>query len=396
MLGTRGLPVYLSEFSLVNRLTEVVGIVESAPQSIRPIRCAIVGHGNVAALYVRVLRDLPGAVAVAVCGRDLERTTHFADRNELLPFDNISAMIESARIDVVIVATPHPTHAEVAVAAMNQGAHVLVEKPMATSVADCDRMLSVASSVGVTLGVVSQRRFYAPVQRVKHAIESGKIGRPSLATLTLLGWRESAYYESRPWRGTWSGEGGGVLVNQAVHLLDLFLWFFGPIDTVFGNWSNINHPEIEVDDTAVAVVRGFDGRLGSIVVSNSQRPGLYAHIHVHGDNGASIGVQTDSGPMFIAGATEAMEAPITDTWSVPGAEDTLRELQERDREAFDVTDPIMHYLGLQVQDFLNAVRENRPPLVTGLDGRSAVHLFEAIYRSHDTGAVQLLGEPKIP
>jgi len=364
-----------------------------APGSKSPLRCAIVGHGKVAELYAHILGALPHAIGVAVCGRDLERTSEFAVRHSLIPYDDIQAMVESEQIAVVIVATPHPTHADVAVAAMRSGASVLVEKPMATTVVDCDRMIEAATEFKVTLGVVSQRRFYLPVQRVRQAIESGAIGRPALATLTLLGWRDSAYYESEPWRGTWSGEGGGVLVNQAVHQLDLLLWLFGPVEEVFGYWGNINHPEIEVDDTAVAVLRGADGRLGSIVVSNSQRPGLYSRIHVHGDNGASVGVQTDGGQMFVAGVSEIVEAPVTDLWTVPGQENLLPDLQARDRAAFDVSDPIRHYLKMQVEDFLSAVAEDRTPLVTGTDGRRAVALFESIYRATDEGVTQHMSDP---
>lgn len=186
------------------------------------------------------------------------------------------------------------------------------------------------------------------------------------------------------------GEGGGVLVNQAVHQLDLLLWLFGPITEVFGYWSNINHPEIEVDDTSVAVLRGSDGRLGSIVVSNSQRPALYSRIQIHGDSGGSVGVQTDGGQMFIAGASDILEAPITDLWAVPGDEMTLAQLQAQDRAAFEMDDPVVYYLELQVQDFIDAVNDQRIPLVSGFDGRRAVELFESIYRSHDTGTVQLM------
>jgi len=357
------------------------------------LRCAIVGHGKVAELFAQILADSEQADFVAVCGRELVRATGFADRHDLTAFDDVSRMVESERIDVVVVATPHPSHADAAIAAMASGSHVLVEKPMATTVADCDRMLEAAADAGVTLGVVSQRRFYAPVQRVKRAIQDGKIGVPALATLTLLGWRDKEYYESDPWRGTWSGEGGGVLVNQAVHHLDLLLWLFGPVETVFGFWGNINHPEIEVDDTAIAVLRGVGGGLASIVVSNSQRPGLHANVHLHGSNGASVGVQTDGGQMFVAGVSEIVDPPVTDLWTVPGEEQLLSEFRASDHSEFASVDPIVHYHRLQVEDFLDAVIEGRSPLVTGADGRRAVELFAAIYRSNDTGLAQRLAVP---
>ncbi len=124
------------------------------------------------------------------------------------------------------------------------------------------------------LGMICQRRFFEPCQRIRRAIDEGKLGRPILGTVTMFGWRDAAYYRSDPWRGSWQGEGGGVLVNQAPHQLDLLLWYIGEIEEVFGYWANLNHPTIEVDDTAVAVIRFKSGALGNIVVSNSQNPAL--------------------------------------------------------------------------------------------------------------------------
>ena len=150
---------------------------------------------------------------------------------------------------------------------------------------------------------------------MKAAIDDGRIGAPGLATVEVLGWRSPEYYAMNPWRGTREGEGGGVLVNQAVHQLDLACWFLGPAAEVDGWTANLNHPEIEVEDTAVAVVRFVNGALASIVASNSQRPGLHARIHVHGRNGASVGVETDRGSSFVAGpvaAERATQRPVDD------------------------------------------------------------------------------------
>jgi predicted dehydrogenase len=268
---------------------------------------------------------------------------------------------------------------------MQAGAHALVEKPLAASLKDCDAMLAAAEATGRTLGVVSQRRLYEAVQRVKQAIQAGKIGRPVLGTVLMLGWRDRAYYESDPWRGKWAAEGGGVLVNQAAHQIDLLQWFMGPLQELFGYWDNLNHPYVEVEDTAVAVMRLRNGGLGSIVVSNSQRPGIYGKVHVHGDNGASVGVQTDGGAMFIAGMLPVKEPALNDLWTVPGEEDMLPRWHAEDRAAFEAVDPAGHYIRLQVQDFLRAVLDGRPPLVTGAEGRKTVEIFTAVYRSQRDG-----------
>lgn len=350
-----------------------------------PIGFAILGPGKVAHTHAHALMRIPAARLVAVWGRNPERTAAFAARYAATAYTDLAACLADPAVQAVIICTPHPQHAEEAVAAAEAGRHVLVEKPMALTVADCDRMIAAAHRAGVTLGVVSQRRLYAPVQRVKGAIEAGKIGQPILGTVTVLGWRGPEYYAMDPWRGTWQGEGGGILVNQAVHQLDLFQWFMGPVAEVTGYWANLNHPYIEVEDTAVAAVRFVSGALGTITVSNSQNPGLYARIHVHGSNGATVGVQTDGGSMFYAGQAATVEPPINDVWTVPGEEALLAGWQAEDRAGGETQDPMTYYHYLQVADFVAALQEGRPPLVTGEEGRKVVALIEALYRAGREG-----------
>jgi predicted dehydrogenase len=199
--------------------------------------------------------------------------------------------------------------------------------------------------------------------------------------VTILGWRDKDYYDSDPWRGTWDLEGGGVLVNQSPHHLDLMLWLMGEVDEVYGVWRNLNHPYIEVDDTAVAIVKFRSGAIGNILVSNSQKPGLYGKIHIHGENGSSVGVQTDGGAMFIAGKTGVAEPPVNDLWTIPGEEKYLTEWKEKDTGIFKAYDPTVYYFKLQIEEYLDAIGKGREPFVTGSDGRRVVELFSAIYRS---------------
>ncbi len=345
------------------------------------LRTALVGCGKVGHTHAQALTSLAESQFVAVCDATYEKACAFGEKYGAQPFQDVTEMVRRANVDVVVVATPHPMHAAAAVPAARAGANVLVEKPMASDLKSCDAMLAAARESGVKLGVISQRRLYAPVMRVKQAILQGKIGQPVLGTVVILGWRDEAYYRSDPWRGKWREEGGGVLVNQAPHQLDLLQWFMGPIAEVSAYWGNLNHPYIEVEDTAVAVLRFKNGGLGSIVVSNSQKPGIYGKVHVHGSNGASVGVQTDGGAMFIAGMSSVLEPPVNDLWSVPGEEDRLPIWQAEDRALFEKIDAAAYYHRLQDQDFLQAVLENRDPLVPGEEGRKTVELFSAIYRS---------------
>jgi predicted dehydrogenase len=286
---------------------------------------------------------------------------------------------------LAVVCNAHPFHADAACTAIRAGASVLVEKPLAARLADCDAMIEAARRRGVKLGTVSQRRWYAPVQRVKRAIDEGKIGRPILGSVHMLGWRDMKYYQSDPWRGTWNEEGGGVLVNQAPHQLDLLQWYMGPVEELFGYWANLNHPAIEVEDTSAAVLRFRGGALGNIVVSNSQNPALFGKVWVHGENGATVGVQTDGGAMFIAGMSKITEPPVNDRWTVPGEEHLLAQWQEEDARTFNEIDATEHFHRLQIQDFLHAILDDREPAVTGEEGRKTVEIFTAIYRSQKEG-----------
>jgi len=359
----------------------------------KKLRTGVIGCGKVSHTHAGALCRLKESEFVAVYSRSADKAAAFSSRYGGEGYTDLDAMLKE--VDAVIVCTPHPFHAAPAVKALKAGVHVLVEKPLASSLKDCDLMIDAAGKSGCKLGTVSQRRWYTPVKRVKQAIDDGRIGDPILGMVIMLGWRDQPYYRSDPWRGTWELEGGGVLVNQAPHQLDLLQWFMGPIEELFGYWGNLNHPYIEVEDTAIVVIRFAGGALGNIVVSNSQKPGLYGRVHVHGKNGASVGVQTDGGAMFIAGMSPVLEPPLNDLWNVPGQESMMERWKREDTEFFKTIDAASYYHQLQIQDFLQAVLEDRQPLVTGKEGRKTVELFTGIYRSNrDRRPVQFPLQPE--
>lgn len=351
----------------------------------RRIKTAIIGCGKVGHIHAQALGTLPASEFVAVCDAQPARAQAFADQYGVQAFVSVPEMLSRADVEAVTICTPHPLHEEPCVQAANAGVHVLIEKPMASSLAACDVMLEAADRHGITLGVISQRRLFEPVQRMKTAIDAGQIGTPMLGTFSMFSWRDQAYYESDPWRGKWATEGGGVLVNQSPHMLDMLQWFMGEIDEVSGYWGNLNHPYIEVEDTGLAMIRFKSGGLGNVVASLSQKPGIYTKVHVHGSNGASVGVQTDTGATFVAGMSGIAQPPFNDVWTIPGEEHRLAEFEATDRERFQQIDATTHYHALQIQDFLQAILEGRPPLVTGREGRIVVAMFTAIYRSQELG-----------
>ncbi len=348
----------------------------------RILNISLAGCSRVAHLHAKAIQAIPGARLTGAWSNSSEKARDFASTYATTAYSDIAEMVKSCNTDLVIVCSAHPYHCFPAVEAAKAGANVLVEKPLAASLEDCDAIIDACRLNNVRLGVISQRRWYEPVRRVKDAIDQGKLGKPSLATVTMLGWRDKAYYDSDEWRGSWKTEGGGVLVNQSPHQLDIMLWFMGEVEEVYGIWRNMNHPYIEVEDTALAIVKFKSGGIGNILVSNSQKPGIYGKVHVHGDNGASAGVQTDGGAMFIAGRTGVAEPPVNDLWTIPGEEEMLKEWIRQDTETFNNCDPTVKYFQYQIEDFLKALANGKEPLVDGAAGRRTVELFTAIYRSN--------------
>ena len=311
----------------------------------RIFNISIAGCGKVAHLHAKAIQNIPNARLTGVWSRTHAKAKDFASMHKTKAYSDISRMVFENESDLVIVCTAHPFHKQPAIEAAEAGANVLVEKPLAADLRDCDAVINACRLRYVKLGVVSQRRWYSPSMRVKRAIDDGKIGKPVLATITMLGWRDKAYYDADAWRGTWRDEGGGVLVNQAPHQLDLMLWYMGDIDEVYGQWRNLNHSYIEVDDTALAIVK------------------------------------FKSGAMFIAGRSGVAEAPVNDLWTVPGEEKMLPLWVREDNELFKKYDPAIYYMQCQTEDFLRATENDTEPLVRGEDGRKTVELFSAIYRS---------------
>lgn len=349
------------------------------------VRYGIIGYGKVAKLHAKALKNANDSILVAVYGRDTNKAQAFAKEFSIFSYTDIETMIKEAEVDAVIITTPHPLHKEHTIKALEAGAHVLVEKPMALTLEECDLMIETAKIEKKLLGVISQRRWYPASRRIKKAIVDGKIGLPMLAQVTMLGWRDETYYKSDPWRGSWEQEGGGVLINQAPHQLDLLHWFLGPVKEVYAQWENINHPYIEVEDSAAAVVRFTSGAIASILVSNSQKPGIFAKVHVHGTKAYSVGVQTDGGAMFIAGRSTILEPPVNDLWTIEGEQQNLESWKEEDTEFFKSIDAVTYFFTEQQTNFTQAILGKEQLISSAEEGRETIKIIEGMYRSQKEG-----------
>ena len=345
------------------------------------VRIGLIGYGKVANIHAEALAASIKGQLVSVCGRNTERRNAFASKWNIASRETVQEMAEKDKVDAVIVTTPHPRHRDGCLEAFAAGAHVLVEKPMALTVAECDEMIAASKRAGKILSVVCQRRWFPACARIKAAIDEGKLGRPVLAQLTILGWRDKAYYDSDPWRGKWDSEGGGILINQAPHQIDLMQWYMGPFGEIQGFWDNFNHPYIEVEDSAVAAVRFANGGLGAVLVSNSQKPGIYAKVHIHGSAAWSAGVQTDGGAMFIAGMSSIVEPPLNDLWTIEGEKDLLDTFRSEDEAFFKTINPTVYFFTCQIDDFCGAIQDTRLPASTGEEGRETVRFIETLLKT---------------
>jgi UDP-N-acetyl-2-amino-2-deoxyglucuronate dehydrogenase len=338
---------------------------------------AIVGCGMIARFHARALADVPGTRLVALVDSIPGRAEAMANELGLdrAAAGDMAAALARPDVDVVIVSTPSGAHLESAVAAAEAGKHVVVEKPMEITTARCDRILEACDRNRVKLCTIFPSRFGDANRALKAAVEAGRFGRLTLGETTCKWWRSQAYYDQGGWKGTKALDGGGALMNQAIHNVDLLLWMMGPVQQVFGFSDTLAHERIEVEDTAVACLRFAGGALGVIQATTSVYPGLPKTIAVHGDRGTVVIEQED-----VLRWDFAAEAP----------ED--RAIKERFAQKVGASggasDPsAISHVGhaRQLTDFVHAIRTNTAPLVDGREGRKAVAVIEAIYHSAATG-----------
>lgn len=339
----------------------------------RQVKVGIIGCGKIARVHAQSLVNLAEAEFIAVCDMDEARAQMFAAEFGVPHvFSDMQAMLRAGLVEAVMCCTPHPIHERVVVAAAEAGVHVLCEKPMAITLDEADRMIAATDRAGVALGVIFQRRWWPAAQRIRAAIDDGRLGKLTLGECAVKIWRPQEYFASDPWRGKWATEGGGVLMNQAVHAIDQFAWFMGKPVEVVGRFATLRHGDyIDVEDTAVATVVFESGALGTIQAASTFQPGFGFRVGVHGDNGAAVSVwERNEG-----------EQGVTDVWTIQGEEDRVAGwlADEQDGLGF----PGFHEL--QIRDFLQAIRDHRSPAVTGHDARISLAIILAIYESSRTG-----------
>lgn len=341
--------------------------------------CAIIGCGMIARFHARALAEVPGARLVALVSRHPANAQKLNDELSLKCeiATELAPILKRPDVHIVIIATPSGAHLEPAVAAAEAGKHVVVEKPLEISTERCDRIIAACERHGRQLCTIFPSRFGDANRALKAAVEAGRFGRLTLAETTCKWWRPQSYYDEGGWKGTQALDGGGALMNQAIHNVDLLLWMMGPATHVCGFTATLAHERIEVEDTAVACLRFANGALGVIQAATSVHPGLPKTIAVHGDRGTAVIEQDD-----------------VLRWEMTPETDADREIRQRFSQKTGASGGASNPAAIshvgharQLADFVAAIEQGRPPLVDGREGRKAVALIEAIYRANATGRV---------
>jgi predicted dehydrogenase len=347
-----------------------------------PLGFAIVGCGMIARFHARAIRELPDARLVALASRNPAHAEAVMEAGGVRcpVFTDVGEMLKRPEVDVVVVCTPSGAHLEPAVAAAEARRHVVVEKPLEITLERCDRIIEACDRNGVRLCTIFPSRFADANVVLKRAVEAGRFGRLTLGETTCKWWRPQSYYDEGGWKGTLALDGGGALMNQAIHNVDLLLWMMGPVRSLAGFTAMLAHERIEVEDTAVACLRFANGALGVIQAATSIYPGLPKTIAIHGDKGSVVVEQED-----------------VLRWEFTPETDEDQRIRERFAQKVGASggasnpSAISHeYHRRQLADFVEAIHANRPPLVDGREGRRAVEVILAIYRSAQTGRVVVL------
>jgi len=342
-------------------------------EPVEKLRFGILGCGLIGPHHARAIAGLESAELVAVADVVPELAEDLGGEHECHAYSSLEEMLSGVDLDVVCVCTPSGMHAENAITVLEACKDVFIEKPVDVTLEAADRLLEVQRATGRKVAVVSQHRFDAATRAVHEAVTNGEFGRKISGTAEVRWWRSQSYYDSGGWRGTWELDGGGVLINQAIHSLDLLQWLMGPIIEVTAYTGLLAHERIEVEDTAVAILKFAGGALGTIMATTAAFPGLTATISVHGDRGSAI-IDNDKLRYFhVVGenrAEQVMER-YGEVESGPGAGADPGSLSMVHRD--------------QIQDLVEAIREDREPSVNLEEGRKPLAIIQGIYESARSG-----------
>ena len=329
----------------------------------------IIGAGMIAEYHKKAIEansDL-GAKLIAIGHYDPSKFPQISAKFGV-PCISVQNLLAHPDVDVVTICTPSGQHASQALDAIKAGKHVLVEKPMALNLEDADSMIDLARSQGVKLGVVLQRRMDPTFQAVKQAIDAGDLGRLTLGLVKIPYFRPQTYYDQAAWRGTWALDGGGVIMNQGIHLVDLLVWYMGDPQQVSA-YADTLSSDIEVEDTLVGIIRFSNGAMATITATTTTSPGFPHTVEIYGTHG---GIQLEGEGIRRWELAEPSKAQV----KAPGVAENASAGAAADPRGISTENHTRLF-----RDFILAIQENRDPSIDGSEGRRSLALTLELYKS---------------
>ena len=341
---------------------------------LKPVKLGVIGTGvgaTFAAEGISLFASEGLVEIVAVADVYEEGAKRFCEKWKVKKwYKDYREMIEKEDLDAISIHTPHYLHYPMTMYALQAGKHVLVDKPIAINLKEADEMIEEADRRRLNLGVILPTRFDPVARKVKEAADTGKFGKLALAEALVKWYRDVDYYAKSSWRGRWDTEGGGALINQAIHMIDLMRWVMGPVDYLWAQIDTVGH-DIEVEDVAAATLRFKNGAIGIIEGGTALYPGLPPKFEIHGVKGMAI-----------------IEGGILRKWVIEGEEEITEEGVKEGLKSWvrpDVVPAANH--GELIKDFIKSIIEDRKPYVDGVEGRDSLEIIRAIYKSARTGRV---------
>jgi UDP-N-acetyl-2-amino-2-deoxyglucuronate dehydrogenase len=337
----------------------------------------IVGAGMISHFHARAITEIANASLIGVYSINKNKSDDFARQHSCAVYDTLEEMLNVPEIDIVCICTPSGIHLEPAIKSIEAGKHCLIEKPLEITVERCDKIIEAARKAGVKTGVIFPSRFYEASRQLKKSIEENRFGNLVLGDAYIKWSRSPEYYASGLWRGTWKYDGGGALMNQGIHSVDLLQWYMGPVESVQSVTANIRHKNIEVEDTIVSTVKFKNGALGTIECSTAVFPGALKRIEIMGTEGTAI-LEEDN---FIKWQfqQESSEDEIIRNAMKVGAISHGGTSNPAD----------ISFVGhqRQIEDMIHSIETGDDPLVNGEEGRKSVEIVMAIYESARSGKI---------
>ena len=335
----------------------------------------IVGCGMISNFHAKAIRDIRGARVVGCYDAVTPAASRFAQAHDCRAYAQLPQLLADPEIHVVTICTPSGAHLEPAVAAARAGKHVIVEKPLEITLRRCDRIIEQCAKHRVVLSTIFPSRFHQAAQLIRRAIDQQRFGRLTLGDAYVKWYRSQQYYDSGAWRGSWKLDGGGALMNQAIHSVDLLSWFMGPVQSVTAHTATLAHERIAVEDTAVASLQFANGALGVIEATTAAYPGHLKRIEVHGFEGSAV-LEEEDLKVWDFARKDRGDAAIR------------RRMLGKTHTGGGAADPAAighHGHTAQFRDVLKAIQTESTPLIDGVEGRRSVEIILAIYKSAELG-----------